>query len=147
MDLLVKNGALVFKAGDIVLTRTRREAVRQRLILALGVHRGEWFLDVTAGIPYRADIMVRPYDPQIVQAILTERILADEDVAALESFTLDLDPTTRRLTFSFVAALTPEPDGLQGQRVSTPTPFDESSLIDSGEIELSLVVSSIGAYL
>lgn len=147
MDLLVQNGSLVFSAGDIVLTRSRREAVLQRLRVALGVHRGEWFLDVTAGIPYRTDIMTRPYDPQIVQAILTDRILADEDVEGLQSFDLVLDPTTRRLTFSFVAILTPPDDGLQGRRVTSSSSFDDSSLLDSGEIELTLVVAGIGAYL
>lgn len=76
------------------------QAVRTRLLLLLG----EWFLDTDAGVPYLQEIMVKPANLPLAEAILKRTIIETEGVAELRSFGMALDPETRRLTIQATVA-------------------------------------------
>lgn len=147
MDLLIENGSLVFQNGQIKLTPDRNAAVAQRLKIRLGIHEGEWFLDRTAGLPWRDTIRTRPFDAQGTQALIINAILEDPEIESVASFDMALDRASRRLTFTFSFSLTPLNDGLESVATSPSPPlFAEGSLLDSGEIELTLLNNPIGVY-
>lgn len=69
------------------------QAVKTRLLLLLN----EWFLDTSAGVPYLQQIMVKPANLPLVEAIVKRTILLTEGVAEIRSFGMTFDRETRRL--------------------------------------------------
>lgn len=96
-------------AGDLDVSGQRAslvegaEGVRQQIALRLALSRGEWFLDLEAGTPWREDILVR--DPELarISAILRARILTCPGVIGLASFTLAFTLETGELRLDFRA--------------------------------------------
>lgn len=86
--------------GDLVLT-SQGDAVRQHLLQRLRTFRGEWFLDLSEGVPYYQDILVKNPNPDVVDGVLKEVILTTPGVDELLTFELDYDQATRRLTLDF----------------------------------------------
>ena len=78
------------------------QAIRTRLKL----WQNEWFLDSTAGTPWRQSILGRSQNPD---AFITQEILGTDGVTALVSYSSSLNRPTRVLTVSGVA------DTLYGQ--------------------------------
>ena len=76
------------------------QAVKTRLLLL----KGEWFLDIEAGVPYLQQIMVRPSNLPLAEAIIKRTILDTEGVAELQSFAMTYDRETRRLTIQATVA-------------------------------------------
>lgn len=86
--------------GDIPLT-TGSDAVRQHLLQRLKMFRGEWFLDLSDGVPYYQNILIKNPNPDTVDGVLKDRILNTPGVDELLEFELDYDPATRKLTLAF----------------------------------------------
>lgn len=93
-DLVVENGS------PIVITGA--EEVRQQLRLNLREWYGEWFLDVTRGVPYLEEIFVKLPDPSRIDLILKRIILETPGVIELNSFEAELS-SDRELTVRFSA--------------------------------------------
>lgn len=98
--------------GDLVVV-TGLDFIRQRLEIRLDIQRGEWFLDITEGLPWREAILVRNPDLAAITALFTERILSTPTVVfdgrefpsviRLERFELSFDNPTGLLTLDFLA--------------------------------------------
>jgi hypothetical protein len=109
MDILVdeKTNDIVFINGESPVTTTIRIGVAQRLKVTLQTFLGEWFLDTDLGVPYFESIFGKVSSKSSVDLILQEKILADEGVIEITSFTSSLSAATRVYTMSF-AVLTNE---------------------------------------
>jgi len=94
-DLLLVSGRLSYLDG--------RAAIAQRIKVVLELHEGEWFLDLSAGVPYREQVFVRVPDEAAVSALLRAKILGVDGVVGLREFNLVFDYTDRELQLSFVA--------------------------------------------
>lgn len=108
MDLYldpVTHDLQVGPAGLVRLTSGVPEAAAQRLLIMLRMFAGEWFLDLTAGIPYYESILVKNPDLAAVRAILVQKIQVDTYVSAVTRLSLALDSTTRVMSCDFAATL------------------------------------------
>lgn len=76
------------------------QAVKTRLLLLFN----EWFLDTDAGVPHLQQIMVRPSNLPLAEAIIKRTIIETEGVAELRSFVMTYDRETRRLTIQATVA-------------------------------------------
>lgn len=81
------------RAGRIVLS-TGADAARDRIFTALSTDVGEWFLDVTKGIPYTGQngILGGKRSQAEVGALYRRRILADPEVGRVNSLDITQDP-------------------------------------------------------
>lgn len=75
-------------------TEAAAQNVRTRLLLI----RGEWFLDLDAGTPYREEVFVSPVQLALAESAIKQAILGTIDVSEITEFSLVLDHNTRLLT-------------------------------------------------
>lgn len=71
------------------------ENIDQRLLL----FKGKYFLDISAGVPYLQDILIKPVDPGLVASILNAEIQKESEVTGLGEVAVDLDPGTREFDY------------------------------------------------
>lgn len=84
--------------GDLVLT-SGLDAIRQSLMIRLEFFQGEWFLDITAGLPYLQEILgVKNPNPNVLDAVFRKAILATPGITSINTLTITLDRATRRAT-------------------------------------------------
>lgn len=79
------------------------DKVAQQIKITLLAFFGEWFLDVTFGVPYLEEILVKNPRIATVETILRAHINAVPHVIRLETFILDWNRQTRTLSLNFVA--------------------------------------------
>ena len=91
---------LLIVNGDLVLT-SKSEAVKQHLSQRLKMFVGEWFLDLSEGVPYYQNILIKNPNPNIIDGLLKDTILSTPGVDELLSFNLDFDAGLRKLTVDF----------------------------------------------
>lgn len=93
--------------GDLTLDKngnmqvvTDLEGLRQKIIQKLTLFKGEWFLDVEAGLPYFQDVLIKGVDVGLVSTLINTEILDEPEVLEVTEFTADLDPDTRKFTYA-----------------------------------------------
>lgn len=133
-DIVLQNGDLVLVDG--------LDWIRQRLEIRLDIQVGEWFLDITEGLPWRESILVRNPNLQAVRALFVSRILSTPgvifsgrefpSVIRLDRFDIAFDNGTGNLVVDFLA-ITPF-----GQIQGAGTGEDLASLL------LNLILTPIG---
>jgi hypothetical protein len=87
-------------ANFAVDSEATAQNVRTRLQLLLG----EWFLDITAGVPYLQSITPKPVDLALCESIFKQTCIDTDGVDQLVSFRMNYDSTARSL--SVFASLT-----------------------------------------
>ena len=97
-SLSLDGDLLVGPDGNIAVV-DRLESLRQRVVEQLNWMRGEWFLDLTGGVPYVERIFVRPIAPAVVSSIISDRIRSVPDVESVEDAQIAIDPKTRNMTY------------------------------------------------
>lgn len=80
--------------GNLAVVRDA-EAVGQHARQRIMTHRGEWFLDVQAGVPWMQDIIGRGYDPVLAEALVKGEVVGTDGVVAVTSFSARFDRQTR----------------------------------------------------
>ena len=102
--------ALDAKTHDIVVTADsdvffidNAERVAQQIKIQLLTMLGEWFLDITHGVPYLEYILVKNPNFELIRQILKEQIQNVDDVEAVNSLELDYDSHQRRLGVTYAA--------------------------------------------
>lgn len=91
------NGDFDISTGNLQIL-TGAESIAQAVRITLQFFKGEWFLNLDAGLPYFQSILVKNPDANQLQAIFRDAILAVPGVSALPSLTLTFDRTTRALS-------------------------------------------------
>lgn len=81
------------------------ESVAQRVYTRLQLLKGEWFLDIDAGVPYLSEILVKPAQLDLAESIIKAVILLTDGVKELTSFDLMFNRETRKLAIE-ASALT-----------------------------------------
>ncbi|HFF6216699.1 hypothetical protein [Stenotrophomonas maltophilia] len=77
--------------------------VRQQIKVTLMTWFGEYFLDVTFGVPYLESILVKRPNRSEIEAVLRQRINDVPGVTGVTSMQLNIDRERRQLEVSFQA--------------------------------------------
>ena len=103
-DIAINSGTndLDFIDNGLYLNEGRR-AVAQRIRIKFGTFKGEWFLNLNHGIPYRQDILIKNPDTTKIASTLRKQILDTPEVTSLSSFTTNFNSNTRQYELSFEA--------------------------------------------
>jgi hypothetical protein len=73
------------------------QCVAQAILTALLLHQGEFFLDVTVGMPWESQVL--GYNTKsLYDAAIKAEILSVQGVSSISSYSSSLDPKTRHLT-------------------------------------------------
>lgn len=102
--------AMDINTNDIILSESNdcmmidnAERVAQQILITLRFWLGEWFLNVTEGVPYLEYILIKRPNLSHIQQILTEQIQSVEGVNAVTAMTLDFDQRARKLYVDYTA--------------------------------------------
>lgn len=97
------NGDYTFGHGQSDLYRDQPEAVAQAVETRLRMFSGEWFLDTTAGTPWRTEVLGK-YTQNLRDFALKQQIVNTQGVQSLDSYSSSFDPNSRQ--FSVQANIT-----------------------------------------
>jgi len=78
------------------------DKVAQQIKITLLAFMGEWFLDVTFGVPYLEEILVKNPHMPTIETILRAHINAVPHVIVINEFTMEWDRSRRMLSVNFV---------------------------------------------
>lgn len=92
----------VMTNGDFVLT-DGVDAVAQMVGQRLQTWLGEWFLDITEGVPFREKIFVKNPSVVEVESVLKLMIIQSPGIIQLTSFDFTFDSALRQAHLSFSA--------------------------------------------
>jgi hypothetical protein len=93
-----QNGDWTFGAGRASYA-DRSESVAQRVKSRLLSLEGDWFLNLSHGLPW-FDLIERPADLARVERAVKGQILRTDGVSKITAFAMAADPITRRLTIT-----------------------------------------------
>lgn len=94
------NGDFTLTSGDLQLV-SGADAIVQAVRIRMQFFKGEWFLDLDAGIPYFQEIFVKNPNPNVLQSLFRQALLETPGILAIESLSLAFDGATRRLTVNY----------------------------------------------
>lgn len=97
-DLLIKENRLVLTDG--------MNAIAQRIKIVLLTFGGEWFLDVSRGLPYFDEILVKNPNSTRIYAVFRQQIASVKGVKRIINLTLSVDRKSRTLIVEFEAEST-----------------------------------------
>jgi len=93
-------GDLDLQNGDLYLIEGL-DAIRQHLRQRLSFGLAEWFLEITRGVPYIRDILVKNPNLAVVEGIFRTTILDTPGVIELNRLDFGYDPVNRKLSVGF----------------------------------------------
>lgn len=99
----VASGDILIKNTDILLV-DNAERIAQQILITLRFWFGEWFLDVTQGVPYLEHVLVKTPNLNHVRQIIIEQILSVAGVESVQSIELDFDRLNRRLYITYTVS-------------------------------------------
>jgi len=97
-DLKVVDNDIPFVNGN--------EEVQQLLRQRLRTFLGEWFLDLTIGLPYFQEILKKNPNTVAIDAAFKNEILNTPGFLELSTFELDINAAARQLTVTFTGITT-----------------------------------------
>lgn len=124
-DLQLTDDDLTFVGGDLVLEERRYYDVAQAILVTLQTHRGEYQLDITAGVPWREQILGKGRSLPAIQLTIKAIVESIDGVVRVEEVRATLDRQTRALTITFNALLESDTGTILTQGVVTSTPCAE----------------------
>lgn len=83
-----------------IATVTGAEAVRQNVLTALRLFRGEWFLAVSRGMPWFGAVLVANPNIRVIEFEIRRTVLRIRGVTGIREMDLDFDRSTRELSIS-----------------------------------------------
>lgn len=93
---LDSNGDYSFGRGALNFYIDSSAAVAQAIQTSLNLFQGEWFLDITAGVPWYTQVV--GYDTQaLYDSLIKDKIKSVEGVLSIISYTSTLDTRARQL--------------------------------------------------
>lgn len=98
MDMLVEMdsnkegfGDLVFVNGKCPITVDDLSSTSQRVFVMLRTFEGEWFLNITTGVPYFQNILGKKIGKGGIDRIIQQKILSEPGVVEILSFNSSID--------------------------------------------------------
>lgn len=88
--------------GDILFI-DNAERVAQQIKIQLLTFLGEWFLDVTHGVPYLDYVLIKNPNFTLIRELFREQILKVDGVSNLVSIDIDFESDTRKMLLSYEA--------------------------------------------
>jgi hypothetical protein len=113
---LTASGDFSFGQGSANYLVDSRETVAQEVLTTLLLFQGEWFLDITAGVPWFTQVAGVGTIP-IYDSIIKEAILNVQGVTAIAKYSSSMNRATRVLT---VAATVNTQFGITQVQVNLP---------------------------
>lgn len=98
-----KKHDIILENGDIVFI-DNAERVAQQIKIQLLTFLGEWFLDVTYGVPYLDYVLVKNPNFTLIRQIFWEQILKVEDVESVDSIEIEYNNSERTVTVEYSAS-------------------------------------------
>jgi hypothetical protein len=100
--------ALNAKTHDLALNSDvmfidNAERVAQQIKIQLLTFLGEWFLDVTHGVPYLDYVLIKNPNFTLIRELFREQILKVDGVTNLVNIDIDFNPATRQMSLSYEA--------------------------------------------
>ncbi len=100
-DLLLEgNHDLKIIDFDLQLTKDE-QIIAQRVKQALLLFKGEWFLDIDAGVPYYENILGQKKDLDTIRAIYVSTIRSVKGVKDLTELNIEYDNNVRTISINF----------------------------------------------
>lgn len=93
---------LVFRDFDFALIDDTKQ-IMQNLAIRLRFVLGEWYLDITAGIPYYEEFFRKNPNQIQIESILKQEIVQTRGIEELISFEADFDKRRRIFSVKFSA--------------------------------------------
>lgn len=84
------------------------EAVVQRIRFRVLLHKGEWFADPTAGLPWKQWVQTKPAPVSIIHAYVKRAIATTPGVARILHSKATFDPELRRVSIEIEAEINNE---------------------------------------
>jgi len=103
IDVKITKDGDIDLAGNAFELATGIDYIDQKLAIVLRSFLGDWFLDLSTGIPYFEDIFKKQYDPTRIESVLKTAILAVLGVNRITAFDLNL-VNPRQLVVSFTVS-------------------------------------------
>lgn len=88
--------------GDVMFI-DNAERVAQQIKIQLLTFLGEWFLDVTHGVPYLDYVFIKNPNFTLIRELFREQILKVDGVTNLVNIDIDFNPATRQMSLSYEA--------------------------------------------
>lgn len=79
------------------------EALRQKVVHRLKLFKGEWFLDISRGVPYFQNILGENISLSLATQILTNEIKKEPEVVDVQNISFNFDSTRR--TYGYTATI------------------------------------------
>lgn len=98
-----KKHDIVLEDGDIVFIDSA-ERVAQQIKIQLLTFLGEWFLDITHGVPYLDYVLIKKPNFTIIRQIFWEQILKVENVESVDSIELEYNSSERTVIVEYSAS-------------------------------------------
>lgn len=109
---LTADGDYTFGNGQMDFYRDIPEAPSQAAMTRLLLWLGEWFLDISEGTPYFQGILGK-HSESLADATIQDRILGTQGVTDITNVVSNLNPTTRKLTYTCDLSTVYGPTSLQ----------------------------------
>lgn len=97
IDLLLDDDGDLVVDRDVYFSRGL-EAVAQGIRIRLQMFRGEWFLDLDAGVPYYQELLGQKFSEVRARAAFRAAILAAPGATELISLAVTFNRSTRRMS-------------------------------------------------
>ena len=93
----------IFLNGNRIAVNNDAEQVAQKVKTKLLFYQGEWFLDITVGVPYFQQVFVKPALIGTIESLIKSQIINTEGVKKLTFFKSNFDRKNRKFSVSFSA--------------------------------------------
>lgn len=100
MDFLLHHHDLKIEQGDIALCPDDNTCLSQAIGIKLKTIKGEWFLDITQGIPYFTHIFGQHRSVSYIREVMVSEILSISGVKEVNNFSVSME-SNRKLLISF----------------------------------------------
>ena len=94
----------LFASNNRIAVVSDADEVLQHIKTRLWLFLGEWFLDVTDGVPWFQEVFVKPADLREIESIIKDRVLQTPGVDELIEFDMNYDNNTRRFSITLACA-------------------------------------------
>lgn len=95
-----ESGDYSFGQGSDNFLVNSPQCVAQLVLTGLKLWQGEWFLDVTAGMPWETEVL-GPNPESVYDAAIQNQVLSTQGVTGISNYLSSEDPANRSLQVSF----------------------------------------------